>query len=82
MFGLQIIDVLGFRVFFRLLRFPFFSEAAYSMGLVRYREKTFEEAVVHFKKALEINPYHEKASTGKLTVKSLTYYILCSQRAR
>ena len=27
MFGLQIIDALGFRVFFRLLRFPFFSEA-------------------------------------------------------
>ena len=47
-----------------LEKFPLFSEAAFSKGLVRYREKNLEEAVVHFKKALEINPYHEKARTA------------------
>jgi len=47
-----------------LEKFPFFSEAAFSKGLVRYREKNLEEAVIHFKKALEINPYHEKARTA------------------
>ena len=47
-----------------LEKFPFFSEAAFSKGLVRYREKKLDEAVIHFKKALEINPYHEKARTA------------------
>ena len=47
-----------------LEKFPFFSEAAFSKGLVRYREKNLDEAVLHFKKALEINPYHEKARTA------------------
>ena len=47
-----------------LEKFPFFSEAAFSKGLVRYREKNLDEAVIHFKKALEINPYHEKARTA------------------
>ena len=44
-----------------LEKFPMFAEAAYSMGLVKNREKILNEAVQHFKKALEINPYHEKA---------------------
>ena len=47
-----------------LEKFPTFAEAAYSMGLVKYREKSLDEAVQHFKKALEINPYHEKARTA------------------
>jgi len=47
-----------------LEKFPFFSEASFSKGLVRYREKNLDEAVAHFKKALEINPYHEKARTA------------------
>ena len=47
-----------------LEKFPFFSEAAFSKGLVRYREKNLDEADIHFKKALEINPYHEKARTA------------------
>ena len=47
-----------------LEKFPFFSEAAFSKGLVRYREKKLYESVIHFKKALEINPYHEKARTA------------------
>ena len=55
-----------------LEKFPFFSEASFSKGLVRYREKNLDEAVAHFKKALEINPYHEKARTalGNVTKKS------------
>ena len=44
-----------------LEKFPMFAEAAYSMGLVKNREKILNEAVQYFKKTLEINPYHEKA---------------------
>ena len=47
-----------------LEKFPVFAEAAYSMGLVKNREKIPNEAVQYFKKALEINPYHEKARIG------------------
>ena len=47
-----------------LEKFPLFAEAAYSMGIVKSREKILNEAVQYFKKALEINPYHEKARTA------------------
>ena len=44
-----------------LEKFPIYAEAAYSMGVVKFRGKNLDEAVQHFKKSLEINPYHEKA---------------------
>jgi len=44
-----------------LEKFPFFAEAAYSMGLVKFREKDYDAAVIQFKKALDLNPYHENA---------------------
>ena len=44
-----------------LEKFPFFAEAAYSMGLVKFREKDFDEAVENFKKTLELNHFHENA---------------------
>jgi len=47
-----------------LEKFPFFSEADYSMGLVKFREQDFSVAVDHFKKALLINPQHENALTA------------------
>ncbi len=47
-----------------LEKFPFFSEADYSMGLVKFRERDFPAAVAHFKKTLELNPQHENARTA------------------
>ncbi|MFQ6677839.1 MAG: tetratricopeptide repeat protein [Fidelibacterota bacterium] len=47
-----------------LEKFPFFSEADYSMGLVKFREKDFPGAVSHFKNALLLNPQHENARTA------------------
>ena len=47
-----------------LEKFPFFSEADYSMGLVKFREKDFPAAVAHFKSALLLNPQHENARTA------------------
>lgn len=44
-----------------LEKFPFFAEAAYSMGLVKFREQDFDEAVENFKKTLELNHFHENA---------------------
>lgn len=44
-----------------LEKFPFFAEAAYSMGLVKFREQNFDEAVENFKKTLELNHFHENA---------------------
>ena len=47
-----------------LEKFPFFAEAAYSMGLVKFRKQDFEAAVENFKKALELNHFHENARTA------------------
>ena len=47
-----------------LEKFPFFAEAAYSMGLVKFREQDFDEAVENFKKTLELNHFHENARTA------------------
>ena len=47
-----------------LEQFPYFAEAAYSMGLAKFREKDFVGAVYHFHKTLELNPFHEKAQAA------------------
>ena len=47
-----------------LEQFPYFAEAAYSMGLAKFREKDFGGAVYHFHKTLELNPFHEKAQAA------------------
>ena len=47
-----------------LEKFPFFAEAAYSMGLVKFREQDFDEAVENFKKTLELNHFHENARSA------------------
>ena len=55
----------AFQLFGTVLeQFPYFSEAAYSMGLVKFREKDFDEAVHYFHKTLELNPLHEKAQAA------------------
>lgn len=51
-----------------LEKVPFYGEAAYSMGLAKFREKNFDEAVIHFQKALEINPDHENARAALTNV--------------
>lgn len=43
---------------------PFFAEAAYSMGLARFREKNYEDAVNYFQKTLEIYSDHENAKAS------------------
>ena len=47
-----------------LEKFPYFAEAAYSMGLVKFRVKDFKNAVENFKNALELNQLHENARTA------------------
>ncbi|MEE8336283.1 MAG: tetratricopeptide repeat protein, partial [Candidatus Neomarinimicrobiota bacterium] len=42
-------------------KFPYFSEAIFSMGLVKFREKDYLVSVDHFKHVLTINPKHETA---------------------
>lgn len=44
-----------------LEKFPQFAEAAYSIGLSKFRMKDYMSAVEHFYKALEIYPLHETA---------------------
>jgi len=52
-----------------LNEFPYFAEAAYSMGLARFREKNYEDAVLLFQKTLEIYGEHgnAKASIDNVT---------------
>ena len=47
-----------------LEKFPFLAEAAYSIGLVKFREQDFAGAVDYFKKALKLNYSHENARTA------------------
>ncbi len=47
-----------------LEKFPFFAEAAYRMGSVKYRERDISAAINYFKDALAINPQHEDARTA------------------
>jgi len=47
-----------------LEKFPFFAEAAYSMGLVKFREQDFSSAVENFKQALALNQSHENSRTA------------------
>jgi len=43
---------------------PYFPEAAFYMGLTRFRQKDIEGAAINFKKALDIYPDHAKARKG------------------
>ena len=56
-----------------LEKFPIYAEAAYSMGVAKFRGKNLDEAVQHFKKSLKINPYHEKARTELDNVTKKTF---------
>ena len=51
-----------------LEKFPFFADAAYSMGLALFRQGEYDSAVVEFHKALELNPYHENARAALTNV--------------
>lgn len=51
-----------------LEKYPNFAEAAYSMGLAKFRQKDFFAAVKHFREALKLYPYHEKARVAIKTV--------------
>ncbi|MDP6261358.1 MAG: tetratricopeptide repeat protein [Candidatus Neomarinimicrobiota bacterium] len=59
----------AFQLFGTVLeQFPYFSEAAYSMGLAKFREQDFDEAVLYFHKTLELNPLHENAQAAMANV--------------
>ncbi len=52
---------------------PEFAEAAYSMGLAKFKLRDFEAAVEYFKMALEINPNHENAQAAIVNVAKNTF---------
>lgn len=52
---------------------PEFAEAAYSMGLAKFKLKDFDSAVEYFKKAIEINPAHENAKAAITNVAKNTF---------
>ncbi|NOZ73904.1 MAG: tetratricopeptide repeat protein [FCB group bacterium] len=52
---------------------PEFAEAAYSMGLAKFKLKDFDSAVDYFKKAIEINPAHENAKAAIANVAKNTF---------
>jgi len=56
-----------------LEKFPFFADAAFAMGVVAKRQNNLDESVGYFKKALEINPFHEKAGTELDNVAKKTF---------
>ena len=43
---------------------PYFPEAAFYMGLTKFRQKDIEGAATYFKEALDIYPFHSKARKG------------------
>ncbi len=47
-----------------LSEFPYFSEAAFYIGLTYFKQKDIEGAAEYFKKALDIYPEHGKARKG------------------
>ena len=47
-----------------LSEFPYFSEAAFYIGLTYFKQKNIEGAAEYFKKALDIYPEHGKARKG------------------
>jgi len=52
--------------------FPFFANAAYSMGGVKIVQKQYEASIIHFKKALEIYPQFSNAQSAiKLASKNI-----------
>jgi len=56
-----------------LEKVPFYCEAAYSMGLAKFRTKDFDEAVKHFQKALELFADHENARAALTNVAKKTF---------
>lgn len=56
-----------------LEKFPFFAEAAYSMGLAMMRQNDYDEAVKHFRKALELNGQHENARAAITNVAKMSF---------
>ncbi len=56
-----------------LEKVPFYSEAAYSLGLAKFRLKDFETAVLHFQEALTINPDHDNARAALTNVAKKTF---------
>jgi tetratricopeptide (TPR) repeat protein len=42
-------------------KYPYMTEAIYSLGIVKLRENDFDAAVDYFNDALEVNPNHEKS---------------------
>ncbi|RMF07393.1 MAG: tetratricopeptide repeat protein [Candidatus Neomarinimicrobiota bacterium] len=52
---------------------PNFAEAAYSMGLAKYKLKDYDAAVAYFKQALELNPTHENARAAITNVVKNTF---------
>ena len=47
-----------------LIKYPYYSGAAYSMGVTKFRQKDIESAASYFKQALDIYPDHQKARKG------------------
>jgi tetratricopeptide (TPR) repeat protein len=53
--------------------FPYFPEAVYSMGLVKFREKDFATAAEYFNRTLDLNPEHENARAAIANVARNTF---------
>ena len=56
-----------------LIKYPYYSGAAYSMGLMKFRQKDIESAASYFKQALDIYPDHQKARKGLENVTKQVY---------
>ncbi|NQV38130.1 MAG: tetratricopeptide repeat protein [Candidatus Marinimicrobia bacterium] len=54
-------------------KFPFFAEAAYSLGLVYMQADDLEKAIESFHTALELNSSHESAQTAIANVAKRTF---------
>ena len=56
-----------------LIKYPYYSGAAYSMGVTKFRQKDIESAASYFKQALDIYPDHQKARKGLENVTKQVY---------
>ena len=51
------------------LKYPYYSQAQYYMGIAKYKEKDFQLAELYFENALKLYPGHQKAQKALNSVK-------------
>ena len=49
-------------------RYPYMTEAIYSIGIVKLRQENYDSAVQYFNNALDVNPNHEKSQQSLKSV--------------